>query len=81
MNYWNVSRNIIIVYQFIFHRVKKTIISRKKIIMIAVVVIAAIIIVSMFPYKRVLAPEPAVTVKSASSILQVVGTLIIPQYV
>ena len=41
--------------------------------MIAVVVIAAIIIVSMFPYKRVLAPEPAVTVKSASSILPVVG--------
>ena len=44
--------------------------------MIAVVVIAVIIIVSivsMFPYKRVLAPEPAVTVKSASSILQVVG--------
>jgi hypothetical protein len=52
---------------------KKISMLRKKIIMIAVLVIAVIIIVSMFPYKQVLAPEPAVTVKSASAILPVDG--------
>ena len=46
---------------------KRTFMS-KKIIMITVLVIAVIIIVSMFPYKQVLAPEPEVTVKSASTI-------------
>jgi hypothetical protein len=45
----------------------------KKIIMIAVLVIAVIIIVSMFPYKRVLAPESEVTVKSASTVYPIVA--------
>ena len=51
---------------------KRTFMS-KKIVMIAVLVIAVIIIVSMFPYKQVLAPEPEVTVKSASTIYPIVA--------
>ena len=46
---------------------------RKKIAIIIVIVVAFIVVVSMFPYKHFLAPEPKVTVKSATTILPVSG--------
>ncbi|MHB1567552.1 MAG: hypothetical protein ACYCXG_12725 [Acidiferrobacter sp.] len=46
---------------------------RKKIALVIVIAVAVIIVVSMFPYKHFLAPEPKVTVKSATTILSVSG--------
>ena len=46
---------------------------RKKIALVIIIAVAVIIVVSMFPYKHFLAPEPAVKVKSGNTILLVVG--------
>lgn len=46
---------------------------RKKIALIIVIAVALIVVVSMFPYKHFLAPEPKVTVKSATTIVAISG--------
>ena len=46
---------------------------RKKIALIVVIAVAAIVVVSMFPYKHFLAPEPSITFKTDSSTISIVG--------
>jgi hypothetical protein len=46
---------------------------RKKIALVIVIAVAVIIVVSMFPYKHFLAPEPSITMKTGNSVLPIVG--------